>query len=501
MLGPPDHSPTTPPRRLAERVKPRVWTVDERSANSPPGAGGPDASPTGRRLPRSSSLCSEFVAREHAGGLHRVSYDSSASGAMGGYRKKPPAISVGSSYGLSAPSPKTPGTPSLGSRAVAAARARAAQQRAWEASHSHLTPIERRKARVVTVLDSAAWTMITTVVTVYVLFAPDIRLAVTPAAADVGFVTMTVFAFVLFTAELVVQAWARPGFKYSFFFWLDALATVSLVVDMPFIMDPLIALFATLSSADPNNAITATSQTVAARAGRIAMLGAKAGRLARNIRLARVLSACARGHNRSRAAVLVSPTATMRSRAQKATSQTGRLLAEKLTQYTIVGCLAFLLGFSMLNRHELLEGDDRRLLSIQRVERLVAAHHDASVLAGLDLAGANRAGGSLHSLAEPIARSFERLRSFDGVVHLEMPGAPVAFPSASAAVLAATHRRQEVAFVRYKSKLLPGSPEIMARFDLTEDVQAAAALKSAATVVLVVLFALGAYLFSASSNK
>lgn len=525
--------PSPPPRAPAERSAARApaWQIDEAATLAPVAGGGPDE-PLQQQRPRATTLQSEFVAREHLSSLKQQSVESAASrSAERGFGAAPPLPHACTSSSLgSAAAAARHGSLMQVSRALAAVRAAADSRREWEAAHAELAPAERQRARALAVLDSTPWAVLTTLLTVYVLFAPDVRLAATTADADAGFVTMTVLSFVLFAAELKAQAAARPGFKYSFFFWLDALATISLVVDMPFIMDPMIALFATISSADPQNAIRAASQTVTARAGRIAMLGAKAGRLAngvglsRTLRLTRALSltrslsarACGQPPRSPtggrRGAPAASPMASVRARAQVATSQTGRLLAEKLTQYTIIGCLAFLLGFSMLNRHELLEGDDRRLLAIQRVERLVAAHHNASLLpAGLGLgllslserggAGGGTGSGAVLSLEAPIALSFARLRQFDRVVLLEMPGTPVAFPAADTAFLASARRRQEVAFVRYTSELLPGAPEVFAQFDLSDDVQAAAALKSAATVMLVVLFGLGAYLFSASSNK
>ncbi|KAG8460208.1 hypothetical protein KFE25_004456 [Diacronema lutheri] len=460
-----------------------AWAVLDTSPGAPCSPSS-CASPS-KRLTRAFTLQSHFAMRERTSG-------ADAKGGYGG------ACSP-STPARSSTTSRSRGFASLGSPTAAASRARAAARHAHESTLAALPPAERRKARVLGALDSDAWTAWTTVVTVFVLFAPDVRLAAAPVEADVGFITLTVLAFAMFAVELGARAWARPAFRWSFFFWLDALATVSLVVDMPFVMDPLIGFFATVSSADPKNALTAASQTVAARAGRIAMLGAKAGRLARGVRLSRALAAwarrLARAHDCRLATGASSPVARARARAQTATSHTGRLLAEKLTQNTIIGCLAFLVGFSMLNRHELLESDDRRLQAIRVVEGLVAAHVHGGAAGG----GSGALTPSL-DLSGPISFAYERLRAFDGVVQLELPGSPVSFPSADTNYLARPYRRQEVAHVRYASSLLPGAPEIVARFDLSDDVRAAARLKSAATVVLVVLFALGAYLFSASSN-
>mgnify|MGYP004323483117 CR=1 FL=1 len=43
----------------------------------------------------------------------------------------------------------------------------------------------------------------------------------------------------LFTAEIILTTVVIDEFKYSFFFWLDIIATLSVVIDIPWITDPL----------------------------------------------------------------------------------------------------------------------------------------------------------------------------------------------------------------------------------------------------------------------
>lgn len=49
-----------------------------------------------------------------------------------------------------------------------------------------------------------------------------------------GFMTM---ALVVFAVEIMINAMVQVDFKYSFFFWLDIIATVSLIPDIPWIAD------------------------------------------------------------------------------------------------------------------------------------------------------------------------------------------------------------------------------------------------------------------------
>ena len=48
-----------------------------------------------------------------------------------------------------------------------------------------------------------------------------------------------ILSMLLFTAEIILTTVVIDEFKYSFFFWLDIIATLSVVIDIPWITDPL----------------------------------------------------------------------------------------------------------------------------------------------------------------------------------------------------------------------------------------------------------------------
>jgi len=64
----------------------------------------------------------------------------------------------------------------------------------------------------------------------------------TTKEADVYFYSFLVVSFVLFSAEIFVNSMVQTGFKYSFFFWLDIIATLSLIPDIVWIMDAIGAI-------------------------------------------------------------------------------------------------------------------------------------------------------------------------------------------------------------------------------------------------------------------
>ncbi|KRX00510.1 Adenylyl cyclase class-3/4/guanylyl cyclase [Pseudocohnilembus persalinus] len=72
---------------------------------------------------------------------------------------------------------------------------------------------------------------------------------------------------------------AKPGYKFSFFFWLDIISTVSLILDIQVISN---AIFY-------NSGNQAVNTVNLARAGRASRIGTKAGRVVRLVRLIRIV--------------------------------------------------------------------------------------------------------------------------------------------------------------------------------------------------------------------
>lgn len=73
--------------------------------------------------------------------------------------------------------------------------------------------------------------------TIYVLFGDDIRLWFTPKSADPYFYGGICLSLLLFTVEILINSCVVDDYKYSFFFWLDVIATLSLIPDIGWIMD------------------------------------------------------------------------------------------------------------------------------------------------------------------------------------------------------------------------------------------------------------------------
>jgi hypothetical protein len=81
------------------------------------------------------------------------------------------------------------------------------------------------------------------VVTVWVLFGDDIRLVSTNKSADEGFEVSFLICLVLFILEIIANSIFISDYKFTFFFWLDVIATISLLPDISSIRDPFFSLF------------------------------------------------------------------------------------------------------------------------------------------------------------------------------------------------------------------------------------------------------------------
>ena len=86
-------------------------------------------------------------------------------------------------------------------------------------------------------------TILMAAVTIFALFGDDFRLWFTTKKSDVFIDGALLFSLVAFTVEILVNSCVVDDFKYSFFFWLDIVATVSICVDVTVLSDAILGLF------------------------------------------------------------------------------------------------------------------------------------------------------------------------------------------------------------------------------------------------------------------
>jgi len=230
--------------------------------------------------------------------------------------------------------------------------------------------LRNRQAIASTLIDANVSIVFMTLVTIYVLYGDDARilLAFDPGF-DIVFVVLNSIAFVLFFIEIVVLCWCRESyFKTpnlvamrelftldcwaeristqswlgevgtavsigSFYFWLDLISTLSMMIDMPWV----IALYREYN--DAGDQILANAS----------LAGAKAARLMRMVRLVRLVKLYKYiSLRQSPMDKFVSGSIPVaderRSLGVPAESHVGAEMSDRTTKRVIVGILIMLLG-------------------------------------------------------------------------------------------------------------------------------------------------------------
>lgn len=81
-----------------------------------------------------------------------------------------------------------------------------------------------------------------TMVTIYALFGDDIRIVAFTKSSDSVFYGLASLSFICFLTELIVSWFAKPKYKLSFYFWLDLIATLSVIPDIGWIWNPIVGV-------------------------------------------------------------------------------------------------------------------------------------------------------------------------------------------------------------------------------------------------------------------
>jgi hypothetical protein len=77
--------------------------------------------------------------------------------------------------------------------------------------------------------------------TFYALFGDDIRMLGTDSTADPVFFSLTIAAMAFYLVEIFLSCISKPEYLWSFYFWLDIISTVTMIMDIGWIMDPIIS--------------------------------------------------------------------------------------------------------------------------------------------------------------------------------------------------------------------------------------------------------------------
>lgn len=77
------------------------------------------------------------------------------------------------------------------------------------------------------------------ILTIFALFGDNLRIAFSAKSADESFSVIMCFIFVVYTIEIFLNSISEDKYLFSFYFWLDIISTISLLLDMHWIMDEI----------------------------------------------------------------------------------------------------------------------------------------------------------------------------------------------------------------------------------------------------------------------
>merc|ERR1719456_409388 len=214
------------------------------------------------------------------------------------------------------------------------------------ASTAHL-PTKRDK--VVAFMEHKYWQAFVGTFTVLALYGDDVRLISFFKSADDAFYFLFFLCLILFSVELTLQSIVVEGYKWSFFFWLDMIATASLFPDIAWLSDFFLDMYVTDDSSGQ-----AGADTGIARAGRTARVGTRAGRIVRLVKLVQVVRNinpadwCASPERKEELRRLAEEAKIKEKQKRVQASRLGKILADQTTRRVIVGVLSMMMVTPLL---------------------------------------------------------------------------------------------------------------------------------------------------------
>jgi len=91
-----------------------------------------------------------------------------------------------------------------------------------------------------------------TLITFYVLYVDDFRILVLPKSLDEVFMALNCFSLFIFLTEIIMSSFALPDYFLRFYFWLDLIATLSLISDITWIWYPIVGIEEDVNVYDKN---------------------------------------------------------------------------------------------------------------------------------------------------------------------------------------------------------------------------------------------------------
>jgi len=197
------------------------------------------------------------------------------------------------------------------------------------------------KKTAVHLIDGTYGSTFMTIITIWALFGDDVRLMATYKEDDDIFLVLTIICLIAFSSELFIASVAKKNYFLGFYFFLDVVATLSLLPDIPAVYEGVSGIKEPNSQEDTASSSSSNSgvadNTDIARAGRSSRAGTRAGRIVRLVRLVRILKLYKQAVAKRNGEEVVKD-----EEEEHPESRVGKKLSEMTTRRVIIGVLMML---------------------------------------------------------------------------------------------------------------------------------------------------------------
>ena len=145
-----------------------------------------------------------------------------------------------------------------------------------------LTLSHKIKTKVYNFIESTPVIIFMMTITVWVLFSDDIRQVAVSSSQDEPFYYIVLVCFSFFVLEILLTFYSKPEYRWGFFFWLDVISTLSLLLDTEWVSDLIF-------DGSTSNAASQKSAASLAKTARASRIGTRASRVVRIVRLIRLI--------------------------------------------------------------------------------------------------------------------------------------------------------------------------------------------------------------------
>ena len=101
----------------------------------------------------------------------------------------------------------------------------------------------RRMLRLERFLDSVLFQTIITTFIMYALFGTDFKFYFFSKSQDFVFDILTFWSLGIFSLEIILSMITKKDYLFSFFFWLDVMSTMTLILDLSWVNEAILYLF------------------------------------------------------------------------------------------------------------------------------------------------------------------------------------------------------------------------------------------------------------------